>query len=101
MKLTDKLFEPHVDKEVIVHLDDGTPFPLTLAKVSTNAAAPEGESGEQPARTMFVMDLKGPREPVLPSLTYPVTIADVPTTHLFISAHAQDEEATYYNIVVS
>ncbi|GGX70497.1 hypothetical protein GCM10007385_44400 [Tateyamaria omphalii] len=102
MKLTSDLFEPHVGADLIVHLDDGAPFPITLTKV-TGAGNPvsEDEKSGGAAHTAFVLDLKGPVEPVLPSLTFPVSAENIPPTPVFISAHAQDEGGTYYSIVIS
>jgi len=99
-KLTTDLFEAHVGADLVVHLDDGTPFPLTLTKV-TSAGGPMSEVSDAKGHTAFALDLKGPVEPVLPSLTFPVSAENIPPTPVFISAHAQDEDGTYYSIVVS
>lgn len=102
MKLTAELFDPHVDKDIVVHLDDGAPFPLTLTKVTPagEATPPDGDN-ETAVHTSFILDLKGPTTPVITALTYPVTAEWMEPTHLFISAYAQDEDGTHYNIVVN
>lgn len=102
MKLTAELFEPLVGSDIILDLDDGTAFSLTLDKV-TPAGEPEAssEEGGAPQHTAFALDLTGPRDPVIQAQTYPVTVPGLPPIHLFLSAHAQDQESTFYNIVVN
>ncbi|QFT93971.1 hypothetical protein FIU86_14070 [Roseovarius sp. THAF9] len=102
MKLTAALFEPHVGAEIIVHLDDGTPFPLRLENVkrATRSSA-QGPDTDTADCTVFSLGLAGPRQPVIKALTYPMTLPGFEPIHLFISPHAQDDDATYYNIAVT
>lgn len=103
MKLIAEHFEPLVGNDLIVHLDDGTEFPLTLTKVSPAGSVTEqGDDDTPTGHRMFTLDLVGPRDAVIESLTYPITAPGIPDeTFLFVSAHAQDEDGTHYNIVVS
>ncbi|KRS10230.1 hypothetical protein XM53_22185 [Roseovarius atlanticus] len=102
MKLTAALFEPHVGEDIIVHLDDGTPFPLKLENVN-RATGPTAQGPDTDAAdcTVFSLGLAGPPQPVIKALTYPMTLPGHDPIHLFISPHAQDDDATYYNIAVT
>lgn len=54
MTLTADLFEPHVGTEAIVHLDDGTPFALTLNSVTPEGPVVPREAGDDtPDRAPF------------------------------------------------
>lgn len=102
MKLTADLFEPHVGSEITVHLDDGTPFMLTLTQVIPDGPARHpDEAGEAAQDRGFSMILQGPHSPVLPNLTYPMSFPGAEPAYLFINPHYQDAEKTLYNIVVN
>lgn len=102
MTLTADLFEPHVGSEIIVHLDDGTPFVLTLTSlIPARPAQQPDEAGETARDRGFSMTLQGPHSPVLRDLTYPMSFGDAAPVHLFISPHYQDAKKTLYNIVVN
>lgn len=100
--LTAALFEPHVGSDVTVYLYDGTPFVLTLTRVSPERALPSQDpQTDSPDNSAFDMTLEGPPSPVLEALTYSVVFPQTEPMHLFVSPHHQDETKTLYNIVVA
>lgn len=102
MTLTAALFEPHVGADVTVHLDDGTPFVLTLTRVSPESPMPPQDQGDaSPRPRAFTMTLQGPHSPVIRALTYLVTFPEAEPVHLFLSPHYQDEAKTLYTIVIT
>lgn len=102
MTLTADLFEPHVGSEIVVHLDDGTPFVLTLTRVIPADPARQPDQTDETAQDRgFSMTLQGPHSPVLPNLTYPMSFGDAAPVHLFINPHYQDADKTLYNVVVN
>ncbi|WP_425102041.1 DUF6916 family protein [Tropicibacter sp. S64] len=51
-----------------------------------------------PPREAFVLVLEGPREPVLPQQTYPLTFPELGTLDLFMVPFRQDHACTLYEI---
>ena len=100
MTLTAEILTPHLGADVHVQLDDGQHFVLTLDKVTpTGTGTDHGNGGVQ--HSMFILDLSGPLDPVIESLTYPITFPGQDPVHLFIAANGQDAQGTFYSIVIS
>jgi hypothetical protein len=75
--LTATFFEPHVRSDVTVYLYDGTPFVLTLTRVSPEGALPSQDpQTDSPGNSAFDMTLEAP--------TYSAVFPQAEPMHLFV-----------------
>ncbi|KNG92939.1 DUF6916 family protein [Pseudaestuariivita atlantica] len=96
------IFERRIGKDVHVQGDDAvvTMRVVQVERRATNAP-PQPEGALQVRAEGFSVVLKGPLDPVLAPLTYPVDVPDGGQHFLFVSQFAQDAEAAHYEIVVN
>jgi hypothetical protein len=88
-----------IGQAATVMQDSGEPIALILKRVRRAAQRGVEDAGDLPVKDGFSVDLRGPLDPVLAPMTYPVTFPGLEVTHLFISAYHQDENETFYEIL--
>jgi hypothetical protein len=85
-------FEPHMGDVFVI--DAAERLELVLEEVMTLADRPGG-------RDPFSLTFRGPSEPVLPQLIYPLEHARLGTLEIFIVPIGRDDAGTRYEAIFS
>ena len=95
------LLEACIGQAATVKQDSDKSVTLTVKRVRRKAPIPAEDADDTLRKDAFSVDLRGPLDPVLAPMVYAVTFPGLEATHLFISAYHQDENETFYEILIA